>query len=106
MRGICNIFHENLWSCRDQGAATWPSFSETRKSRLGETGPRGSVADVEAGELAGGGADVVAFVSDVVEKSVADFFEEGIDGVPLAFGDELDTTIGQVADVTRHVVAA
>jgi hypothetical protein len=52
------------------------------------------VADVEAGELASGGADVAAFVSDVVEKSVADFFEEGIDGPSLAFGDELDTTIG------------
>jgi hypothetical protein len=54
------------------------------------------MADFEAVEFARGGADVAAFVADVVGEALADFSEEGVRFAALAFGDELDAAVGQV----------
>ena len=62
------------------------------------------MADFEGGEFAGGGADVVALVADVVREAVADGLEERVGFVAVAFGDELDAAVGEVADVAGDVV--
>ena len=63
------------------------------------------MADFEGGEFAGGGADVAALVADVVGEAVANGFEERIGFVAVAFDDEFDAAVGQVADVAGDVVA-
>ncbi len=64
------------------------------------------MADFEATEFAGGGADVAALVADVVGEALAYLLEEGVGFAPVAFGDELDAAVGEVADIAGDLVAA
>lgn len=64
------------------------------------------MADFETEELAGGGADVVALVADVVGEAVADGLEEGVGFLAVAFDDKLDAAVGEVADVAGDFVVA
>ena len=64
------------------------------------------MADFEGGEFAGGGADVAALVADVISEAVADGLEKSVGLAAVAFDDEFDAAIGQVADVAGDFVVA
>ncbi len=64
-----------------------------------------SMLDAEIVEFAGGRALVAFLVADEVEKAFPDFTEEGIGFAANTLGDELDATVGQIADVARYFVA-
>src|SRR5689334_21142777 len=64
------------------------------------------VANFEGGEFAGGGADVGSLVADVIAESGADSFDERIEFLSGAFGDELDAAVREVADKASDFVVA
>src|SRR5690349_19972707 len=64
------------------------------------------MADFEGREFAGGRADVGALIADVVSETIADGFEEAVDFLAGTFGDEFDTTVGEIADKAGDFVVA
>jgi hypothetical protein len=63
------------------------------------------VPDFKAAELAGSGAYVAEFVTNLVGKAFANFTEEGIGFLAVAFRHQLDAAVGEVADVAGDGVA-
>jgi hypothetical protein len=64
------------------------------------------MSNVETREFTAGRLHVAAFVANVAEKPLANFAQEGVQLVRLAFGDQFDATIGEIANVTADFVAA